>query len=208
MTTVFIISAPSGSGKIDPCVPPAERGRRPDVLGFLHHEEAARQRSGRRSLPFHRPRRVRAPHRRRRISRTRRGFRQLLRHTSGRAGRSPRSSGKDLVLDIDVQGAAQLKKRIPDAVSIFILAAVAGGSGAAPAGAEPGQGRSDSAAVGGCGPGDSELQPVRLRAGEQRSGPRGGNAEGDRAGPSACGASASKRRSGRFWPHSDRTLGV
>jgi guanylate kinase len=30
--------------------------------------------------------------------------------------------GKDLVLDIDVQGAAQLKKRIPDAVTIFILA--------------------------------------------------------------------------------------
>jgi guanylate kinase len=30
--------------------------------------------------------------------------------------------GKDLVLDIDVQGAAQLKKRIADAVSIFILA--------------------------------------------------------------------------------------
>ena len=30
--------------------------------------------------------------------------------------------GKDLVLDIDVQGAAQLKKRIPEAVSIFILA--------------------------------------------------------------------------------------
>jgi guanylate kinase len=32
------------------------------------------------------------------------------------------SQGLDLVLDIDVQGAAQLKKRIPDAVSIFILA--------------------------------------------------------------------------------------
>ena len=28
----------------------------------------------------------------------------------------------DLVLDIDVQGAAQLKKRIPDAVTIFVLA--------------------------------------------------------------------------------------
>jgi guanylate kinase len=28
---------------------------------------------------------------------------------------------QDLVLDIDVQGAAQLKKRIPDAVSVFIL---------------------------------------------------------------------------------------
>jgi len=33
-----------------------------------------------------------------------------------------RAQGKDLVLDIDVQGARQLKSRIPDAVSIFILA--------------------------------------------------------------------------------------
>ena len=33
-----------------------------------------------------------------------------------------RAQGSDLVLDIDVQGARQLKSRIPDAVSIFILA--------------------------------------------------------------------------------------
>jgi guanylate kinase len=33
-----------------------------------------------------------------------------------------RKEGLDLVLDIDVQGAGQLKNRIPDAVSIFILA--------------------------------------------------------------------------------------
>jgi guanylate kinase len=32
-----------------------------------------------------------------------------------------RSLARDLVLDIDVQGAAQLKERIPDAVSIFVL---------------------------------------------------------------------------------------
>lgn len=32
------------------------------------------------------------------------------------------AEGRDLVLDIDVQGARQLKSRIPDAVSIFILA--------------------------------------------------------------------------------------
>ena len=32
-----------------------------------------------------------------------------------------REQDRDLVLDIDVQGAAQLKKRIPDAVSIFVL---------------------------------------------------------------------------------------
>jgi len=32
------------------------------------------------------------------------------------------AEGKDLVLDIDVQGARQLKSSIPDAVSVFILA--------------------------------------------------------------------------------------
>jgi guanylate kinase len=32
------------------------------------------------------------------------------------------AEGKDLLLDIDVQGAGQLKLRVPDAVSIFILA--------------------------------------------------------------------------------------
>jgi len=33
-----------------------------------------------------------------------------------------RAQGKDLVLDIDVQGARQLKKQIPEAVTVFILA--------------------------------------------------------------------------------------
>jgi guanylate kinase len=33
-----------------------------------------------------------------------------------------RASGKDLVLDIDVQGARQLKDRVPEAVTVFILA--------------------------------------------------------------------------------------
>ena len=31
------------------------------------------------------------------------------------------SAGKDLLLDIDVQGAAQVRQRVPDAVSIFVL---------------------------------------------------------------------------------------
>jgi guanylate kinase len=33
-----------------------------------------------------------------------------------------RVEGKDLLLDIDVQGAGQLKRKIPDAVTIFVLA--------------------------------------------------------------------------------------
>ena len=32
------------------------------------------------------------------------------------------AEGQDLVLDIDVQGAAQLKKKLPEAVTIFVLA--------------------------------------------------------------------------------------
>jgi guanylate kinase len=33
-----------------------------------------------------------------------------------------RAAGRDLVLDIDVQGARQLRERVPEAVSIFVLA--------------------------------------------------------------------------------------
>ena len=42
--------------------------------------------------------------------------------THGSVLEQAQSEGKDLILDIDVQGARQLKERIPDAVSVFILA--------------------------------------------------------------------------------------
>jgi len=41
--------------------------------------------------------------------------------TARRFLREAEEEGKDLLLDIDVQGAAQIKRKIPDAVSIFIL---------------------------------------------------------------------------------------
>ena len=41
--------------------------------------------------------------------------------TSGRFWDEARRSGQDLLLDIDVQGAAQVKEKIPEAVSVFIL---------------------------------------------------------------------------------------
>jgi guanylate kinase len=41
--------------------------------------------------------------------------------TARRFLREAEKIGKDLILDIDVQGAEQLKKKIPDAVTIFIL---------------------------------------------------------------------------------------
>jgi guanylate kinase len=41
--------------------------------------------------------------------------------TAKRFLREAEAAGHDLLLDIDVQGAAQIKQKIPDAVSIFIL---------------------------------------------------------------------------------------
>ncbi len=41
--------------------------------------------------------------------------------TARRFLREAEQEGKDLLLDIDVQGAAQIKRKLPDAVSIFIL---------------------------------------------------------------------------------------
>jgi guanylate kinase len=121
MTTVFIISAPSGSGKSTlvsrlmaevegltfsvSCTTRAARGS--EVPGQAY-EFISR-------LEFER--RIAAG--------------EFLEHADvfGNYYGTPRSAlksaelaGKDLVLDIDVQGAAQLRERIPDAVSIFILA--------------------------------------------------------------------------------------
>ena len=41
--------------------------------------------------------------------------------TARRFLRESQQRGHDLLLDIDVQGAAQVKKKLPEAVSIFIL---------------------------------------------------------------------------------------
>lgn len=120
MTTVFIISAPSGSGKstlVSRLLNEVEnltfsvsyttrRPRGAEVDGEAYHFIDRRE--------FER--RVEAQ--------------EFLEHadvfgnyygTHVSALETARKEGKDLVLDIDVQGAAQLKKRIPDAVSIFVL---------------------------------------------------------------------------------------
>lgn len=49
---------------------------------------------------------------------------QVFGHYYGTARRflnDAKSSGKDLLLDIDVQGAAQVRSKVPDAVSIFVM---------------------------------------------------------------------------------------
>ena len=121
MTTVFIISAPSGSGKstLVSRVMEQEPGLKFSI-SFTTRKPRGHERDG---VNYHF------------ISREefeeRLGRDEFLEHAEvfgnyygthvselEKAG----VGGYDLVLDIDVQGARQLKGRIPDAVSIFILA--------------------------------------------------------------------------------------
>jgi guanylate kinase len=120
MTTVFIISAPSGSGKstLVARLLGADPGLRFSV-----------------SYTTRRPRGTEIPGENyvyisRKEFLTRIEQDEFLEHaevfgnyygTSREVLEQARQEGKDLILDIDVQGARQLKKRIPEAVSIFIL---------------------------------------------------------------------------------------
>ena len=121
MTTVFIISAPSGSGKSTLV---ARLLKNVEGLAFSvsYTTRAARglEKDGESYCFISRPEFE---------ERLERG--EFLEHacvfgnyygTHVSVLERARAEGKDLVLDIDVQGARQLKCKIADAVSIFILA--------------------------------------------------------------------------------------
>ena len=120
MTTVFIISAPSGSGKstlvhrllneVEQVTfsvsyttrPPRGSEIEGEAYHFIDRAEFERRLAAREFLE------------------SAEVFGNYY-GTHSDALDAARAQGKDLVLDIDVQGAAQLKERIPDAVSIFVL---------------------------------------------------------------------------------------
>jgi guanylate kinase len=120
MTSVYIISAPSGSGKSS-----LVRGVRAIVSGLIfsvsYTTRAPRgeEQDGREYFFVSRPE-----------------FEAMIRNddfleyadvfgnyygTARRFLRQAEVEGNDLLLDIDVQGAEQIKNKIPEAVSIFIL---------------------------------------------------------------------------------------
>jgi guanylate kinase len=114
MTTVFIISAPSGSGKstlvnkIRQTVPNLEFS-----ISYTTRQPRGAEQNGCEYYFV-----------------TRQQFEEMIRkdefleHADGTARHflvEAKADGKDLLLDIDVQGAAQIKRTVPDAVSIFIL---------------------------------------------------------------------------------------
>ena len=73
-----------------------------------------------------------------------------------------RARQKDLVLDIDVQGARQLKAKIPEAVTVFILAPSRMVLEQRLRARERRSRRSDRAAAQGCGRGDPQVRRLRL----------------------------------------------
>ena len=121
MTTVFIVSAPSGSGKSTLVNRVLEQDRR--LLFSISYTTRAPRGEEEQDEHYHFITRAEFE---RRLADD-----EFLEHAQvfGNHYGTSRlyldralAEGKDLVLDIDVQGARQLKERIPDAVSIFILA--------------------------------------------------------------------------------------
>jgi len=121
MTNVFIISAPSGSGKstlvgrIREAIPNLEfsisyttrkpRGAEQDgrEYFFISHEEFEEMIRKDDFLEYARV------------------FETDYYGTARRFLQKAKHEGSDLLLDIDVQGAQQIKRKVPDAVSIFIM---------------------------------------------------------------------------------------
>src|SRR6201996_1714125 len=120
MTTVFIISAPSGSGKstLVTRLLASDPGLRFSV-SYTTRKPRGNEKPGESYVYISRDEF---------LDRVRRG--EFLEHaevfgnyygTNQKVLDQARGEGKDLILDIDVQGARQLKEKIPEAVSIFIL---------------------------------------------------------------------------------------
>ncbi len=121
MTTVFIISAPSGSGKstLVTRLMASDPGLRFSV-SYTTRKPRVSEKPGESYIYISRQE-----------FEDRREHGEFLEHaevfgnyygTSRKVLDQARGEGKDLILDIDVKGARQLKDKIPEAVSIFILA--------------------------------------------------------------------------------------
>ncbi|HUM05377.1 MAG TPA: guanylate kinase [Terriglobales bacterium] len=120
MTTVYIISAPSGSGKSTL----VEKVRRivsglDFSISYTTRAPRGNEQNGREYFFVSRAEFEDMVHRD-----------EFLEHanvfgnyygTAGRFLQQAQRDGHDLLLDIDVQGAAQIKRKLPEAVSIFIL---------------------------------------------------------------------------------------
>lgn len=121
MTSVFIISAPSGSGKstlvnrVRALVPNLEFS-----ISYTTRKPRGAEQNGREYFFISREE-FEEMIRRDEFLEYARVFEVDYYGTARRFLRKAEEEGNDLLLDIDVQGAAQIKKKLPQAVSIFIM---------------------------------------------------------------------------------------
>jgi guanylate kinase len=121
MTNVFIISAPSGSGKstlvgrIRETVPNLEFS-----ISYTTRKPRGAEQNGREYFFISREE-FEEMIRKQEFLEHARVFETDYYGTARRFLRKAEQEGSDLLLDIDVQGAEQIKRELPDAVSIFIM---------------------------------------------------------------------------------------
>ena len=121
MTNVFIISAPSGSGKstlvgrIRETVPNLEFS-----ISYTTRKPRGAEQNGR-EYSFISREQFEEMIRKDEFLEYARVFETDYYGTAKRFWRKAEEEGSDLLLDIDVQGAEQIKRKLPDAVSIFIM---------------------------------------------------------------------------------------
>ena len=117
---LLVVSGPSGAGKgtlVDRLV-----AARPECVFSISATTRPRRvdRAGRRAVRVRHARGVRAPPRGRAVPRVGRGARPPLRHAGRSRSTSGGRAGRVVVLDVDVQGGASVRRARPDAVSVFI----------------------------------------------------------------------------------------
>ena len=121
MTTVFIISAPSGSGKSTLVSRLMERDRNLRFsVSYTTRNRRGAEKDGADYVYISRDE-FEARRERGEFLEQAEVFGNLYGTNRSELARAE-ADGKDLILDIDVQGARQLRESVPDAVSIFILA--------------------------------------------------------------------------------------
>lgn len=121
MTSIFIISAPSGSGKstlvnrVRELVPKLEFS-----ISYTTREPRGAEQNGREYFFISREE-FQEMIRRDEFLEYARVFEVDYYGTARSFLRKAEEEGNDLLLDIDVQGAAQIKQKLPEAVSVFIM---------------------------------------------------------------------------------------
>ncbi len=118
---LYVVSAPSGAGKTSLVKALMEREPRIRFSVSYTTRAAAAQGDSRARLSLRYGGTLCRDGRARGISRACEGLRQLLRHRACDAVEEALANGEQLLLEIDWQGARQVRARLPEARSIFIL---------------------------------------------------------------------------------------